>query len=421
MIDKLKLGKMIALQRKSCELTQKELADLLHVSYQAVSKWELGQSLPSVDMLCDIATILNITVDYLLHADEIDNRDICYQDTGLDTVRLYNIKDQINQMISADPHLLYAHYTQPVILKEDIEQNNKNPVYALITNVPGSKMRLAKERGYDREICADLVAHAINHMLTTGLRPTVLQAHMVCGNNAEQQMLAMAKAFKETCEENQVIFAGMEISAQPVNYLAGEYELSVALLGSGDQTDLITGNKVQEGDVLIAIKTEGIESSSFPFIRVMLERKPQLAYAKINEQDYFLDEILKPNCAYTKEIEELCKRGILNYVVRLSCSFLSSYWMTHIPSDLGAVINLSELKVDETYQFIAGLDLLGKRFLPYRFSMGYGMIVIVPKERAQETLDVIHKNHEANVIGYIRKWNDKLPNNHLMTEGKIKW
>lgn len=421
MIDKLKLGKMIALQRKSCELTQKELADLLHVSYQAVSKWELGQSLPSVDMLCDIATILNITVDYLLHADEIDNRDICYQDTGLDTVRLYNIKDQINQMISADPHLLYAHYTQPVILKEDIEQNNKNPVYALITNVPGSKMRLAKERGYDREICADLVAHAINHMLTTGLRPTVLQAHMVCGNNAEQQMLAMAKAFKETCEENQVIFAGMEISAQPVNYLAGEYELSVALLGSGDQTDLITGNKVQEGDVLIAIKTEGIESSSFPFIRVMLERKPQLAYAKINEQDYFLDEILKPNCAYTKEIEELCKRGILNYVVRLSCSFLSPYWMTHIPSDLGAVINLSELKVDETYQFIAGLDLLGKRFLPYRFSMGYGMIVIVPKERAQETLDVIHKNHEANVIGYIRKWNDKLPNNHLMTEGKIKW
>ena len=59
-----KVGRAISEQRKIKGMTQKQLADLLNVSYQAVSRWEQGISLPSVDMIYDIAQTLETTVDF---------------------------------------------------------------------------------------------------------------------------------------------------------------------------------------------------------------------------------------------------------------------------------------------------------------------------------------------------------------------
>jgi transcriptional regulator with XRE-family HTH domain len=62
------IGQFIKQLRKSNKLTQKELADKLNISAQAVSRWENGESLPDTFLLMDLADILNVTVDMLLKA-----------------------------------------------------------------------------------------------------------------------------------------------------------------------------------------------------------------------------------------------------------------------------------------------------------------------------------------------------------------
>ena len=89
MLDREKVGKAISGQRKIKGMTQKQLADLLHVSYQAVSRWEQGNSLPSVDIIYDIAQILETTVDFLLNEPSNERKIISYMDTGLDVKRLH--------------------------------------------------------------------------------------------------------------------------------------------------------------------------------------------------------------------------------------------------------------------------------------------------------------------------------------------
>ena len=91
MLDKKGVGKRIAYYRKEHGMTQKDLAALLNISYQAVSKWEAGISLPTVEMLYDIAKILNMTVDGLLNEEAGAKRQITYMDTGLDTRKLYEL------------------------------------------------------------------------------------------------------------------------------------------------------------------------------------------------------------------------------------------------------------------------------------------------------------------------------------------
>ena len=66
-MDGLLIGKYICKLRKNKNLTQKELADRLSISFQAVSKWENGETLPDTSLLLELADILDTTVDKLLN------------------------------------------------------------------------------------------------------------------------------------------------------------------------------------------------------------------------------------------------------------------------------------------------------------------------------------------------------------------
>ena len=66
-MDALKIGRYIRHLRKTAGMTQKELAEKLNVSFQAVSKWENGDALPDTGILLDLCDILNTTADKLLN------------------------------------------------------------------------------------------------------------------------------------------------------------------------------------------------------------------------------------------------------------------------------------------------------------------------------------------------------------------
>lgn len=69
------IGKRISEKRKECNYTQNYIADTLFVTHQAVSKWENGKSLPTIDILYDLTKLLNISIDYLLDDSDIEEHD----------------------------------------------------------------------------------------------------------------------------------------------------------------------------------------------------------------------------------------------------------------------------------------------------------------------------------------------------------
>lgn len=70
MFDMVRIGKNIARLRKEAGLTQMGLADAMGISFQAVSNWERGQTMPDISKLPQLAAILGVSVDGLLGAEE---------------------------------------------------------------------------------------------------------------------------------------------------------------------------------------------------------------------------------------------------------------------------------------------------------------------------------------------------------------
>jgi len=82
-VDVFKVGKYIQELRKRKSITQSQLGERLSISYQAVSKWERGESLPDTVLLVDLAIILETTVDNILNGGEklmSFNKKICVND-----------------------------------------------------------------------------------------------------------------------------------------------------------------------------------------------------------------------------------------------------------------------------------------------------------------------------------------------------
>lgn len=403
MFDRDNLAKMIVQERNRMGLTQKQLADMLHVSYQAVSRWEQGASIPSVELLYDLATALGISTDSLLTGQYLTEHDITYRDSGFDTHRLYEIKDRLQELVSDTPLFLDNYYTKPVLYQTDVAQG-QNPVHILIHSIPGSKLRLAKDHGCEAEICADMAANAINAIAACGGKPLFYKAGIICGNMDGELLIGMGKAFKNCCESQDTAFAGLEVGCQPINFRSHEYELYGFCSGVARREELMTRDDIREGDAVIGIHTDGIHGISYPFVHVMLERNPRLRYAKIDEEHYFPDELIRPTAAYYKALHALREAGLLHGAFQLTNALNNPYRFTGwLPENLCFCLDRSQVPMLPLFRFIAAQNMISRQLIPLRFHMGIGMFAVVPAGETGRAMKLIEQYHPCVCLGEIQR------------------
>lgn len=424
MLDKEKIGKTIAFYRKEHGLTQKELADRLHISYQAVSKWEVGAGIPTVEMLCELSAIFHVSVDTLLKDEQRDYRMISYRDIGLDTRKLHMLKEELLGFNTKDEHLIYANYADAAVFEMDLSAY-QNPAFSMIMCVPGSKEQLAIMHGYDRELCMDTAVSGINYLLQYGMKPVILKAIVLCSGERHDRLRQMAAAFRDICAENDVLFAGMEIAAQPLNYKQEEFHVLVSLTGVAQKEAIPHFGRIQNDDVVIGIQTTGIDGTSYPFIKVMADRNKNLFRERLENGNLFLDELLKANTAYTHEILQLQKEQLIHSAYRVNnCMFhcMSNHKRCSVlPEDLDVFIDLSTVPVTDFYRFLYRQDMIGRNVFHYHFHFGIGMLVFVAKQDKERAMEIISRYHPCYCIGNVGKRRNKEQRERFFAKGEIQW
>ena len=113
-MDTIKVGNYIKNKRNEKNLTQKELADLLNVTPQAVSKWEKGETLPDTAILLELANHLETSVDLILNGGVFLN----------DKRKLISVKDIIDGFISIE-NIKRCFGSESLFYKAIIEGINK--------------------------------------------------------------------------------------------------------------------------------------------------------------------------------------------------------------------------------------------------------------------------------------------------------
>jgi phosphoribosylformylglycinamidine cyclo-ligase len=174
---------------------------------------------------------------------------------------------------------------------------------AASTDGVGTKLTLARQRGRLRACGADLAAHCVNDVITTGAVPLVLLDYVAAGRIDLDQVAELVEGAAEVCREAGVALIGGETAELPGIYREGELDFAGTCVGIVERGRLIDGSRVGPGDAVVGFPSSGVHANGFTLVRRVLE-----------EEDYDGPDLLAPTRLYLEDVRRLSDPHALAHV-----------------------------------------------------------------------------------------------------------
>ncbi len=415
MLNSTKIGNFIMAKRKTLGLTQQQLADKLNVSFQAVSKWENGTTYPNIEILRDLAIVLEVSVDEILAGSDKDVDGLSYSKAGIDITYTDTIKKEMAKHLETkDSRVLNG--LGPFASLYDIHfPDIVNPVLVLKSEEPGSKQKLAMEYGYTESICHDMINHLVNDIVVMGAKPLAVLDTIVCGNAEKDTIKALVKGVSEACKENECSLVGGETSIQPLVVESGVYVLTSSIAGIVEKSKVIDGSAIKEGDAVLAIASNGLHTNGYSLVRLLMNKMPQIKLDKIDGLT-FIEQIMKPHTPYYKSIKGLFGQDVIHGMAHITGGGIEGNLCRVIPDGLCAKIDLSKVKVLNIFKYIRNNGNISDEEMLRTFNCGVGFNLVVPQKDKTAVMKHVQQFYDCYEIGTIETGDVK-----VQFENRINW
>ena len=415
MLDSIKVGNFIMERRKDLGMTQQQLADKLNISFQAISKWENGTTYPNIEILRDLAIVLEVSVDEILVGSERTVEGLSYSKAGIDITYTDSIKKEMSKHLETkDRRVLNG--LGPFASLYDIQfPDMKHPVLVLKSEEPGSKQKIAMEYGYTESICHDMINHLVNDIVVMGAKPLAVLDTIVCGNAEKDTIKSLVKGVSEACRENECSLVGGETSIQPLVVESGVYVLTSSIAGIVEKSEVIDGSAIKEGDVVLAIASNGLHTNGYSLVRLLMDKMPQIKLEKIDGLT-FIEQIMKPHTPYYKSIKGLFGRNVIHGMAHITGGGIEGNLCRVIPEGLCARIDLSKLKIGNIFKHIRNTGNISDEEMLRTFNCGVGFNVVVAQKDKNIVMKHINQFYHCYEIGTIEKGEHK-----IVFENRMNW
>lgn len=415
MLNSTKVGNFIMEKRKELGMTQQQLADKLNVSFQAISKWENGTTYPNIEILQDLAIVLEVSVDEILAGSEKEEEGLSYSKAGIDITYTDTIKKEMAKHLETEDSRV-LNGLGPFASLYDIKfPVIENPVLVLKSEEPGSKQKLAMEYGYTESICHDMINHLVNDIVVMGAKPLAVLDTIVCGNAEKDTIKTLVKGVSDACKENECSLVGGETSIQPLVVDAGVYVLTSSIAGIVERTKVIDGSAIEEGDVVLAIASNGLHTNGYSLVRLLMDKMPQIKLDKIDRLT-FIEQIMKPHTPYYKAIIDLFDTGMIHGMAHITGGGIEGNLCRVIPDGLSAKIDLSMLRILNIFKYIRNNGNISDEEMLRTFNCGVGFNVVVSQKDKDAVMKHINRFYDCYEIGRVEKGDVK-----VRFENRMSW
>jgi len=169
---------------------------------------------------------------------------------------------------------------------------------AASTDSVGTKLILARQRGALRACGADLAAHCINDVVTTGAEPLFFLDYFAANRIELETVAELVEGAASVCREAGCALIGGETAELPGIYREDELDFAGTCVGVVAREALIDGSIVSAGDVIVGLPSAGVHANGFTLIRSVLE-----------VEDYAGDDLLAPTRLYLDDVRRLRERA----------------------------------------------------------------------------------------------------------------
>ena len=236
---------------------------------------------------------------------------------------------------------------------------------AASTDSVGTKLTLARQRGRLRACGADLAAHCINDVITTGAEPLVLLDYVAAGRIDLNEVAELVEGAAEVCREAGVALIGGETAELPGIYREGELDFAGTCVGVVEPDRLIDGSRVRPGDAVVGFPSAGVHANGFTLVRSVLA-----------DEDYDGPDLLAPTRLYLDDVRRLRASHDVRALAHVTGGGVLGNLRRVIPDGLRARIDWDAWERPPVFGWLA--RHVDEDELRRVFNLGIGYCAVVP-------------------------------------------
>lgn len=281
----------------------------------------------------------------------------------------------------------------------------EHPVLVSGTDGVGTKLKLAFLLNQHHTVGIDCVAMCVNDIVCCGARPLFFLDYIACGKNVPEKIAEIVRGVADGCIQSGAALIGGETAEMPGFYPEDEYDLAGFAVGIVDKNKILRPDRVQEGDVLLALPSSGVHSNGFSLVRKVL----QVGQADLSQPlaclggESIAQTLLTPTRIYVKSVLALLASGVdVHAISHITGGGFYENIPRSLPAGLCAEIAANTLRIPPIFNLIAQGGSISQHDMFNTFNMGVGMCIIVAQGDVQQALSVLYSaGEDAYVMGKI--------------------
>jgi phosphoribosylformylglycinamidine cyclo-ligase len=288
----------------------------------------------------------------------------------------------------------------------EISKKFKEPVLVSGTDGVGTKLKLAFELNRHDTVGIDLVAMSVNDILVQGAEPLFFLDYFACGKLDVPAATEVIKGIAYGCEQSGCALIGGETAEMPGMYPVGEYDLAGFAVGVVDKANIITGEHIKAGDVVLGLASNGAHSNGYSLVRKIIERSQPDLNAPFDGERSLADCIMAPTRLYVKPLLSLMQKMTIKGMAHITGGGITENVPRVLPTNVVAAIDSTTWQMPKLFHWLREGGNVEAQEMFRTFNCGIGMVVVVAAQDADTAIQHLQAAGEkVSRIGVIRARN----------------
>lgn len=238
---------------------------------------------------------------------------------------------------------------------------------AASTDSVGSKLVLGRRAGKLRWCGADLAAHGINDVLTTGAEPLFFLDYVAASTIDTELVAELVEGAADVCRAAGCAILGGETAELPGIYRDDELDFCGTVVGVVRREELVDGSRVEPGDVVLGLPSSGIHANGFSLVRGIVGDGP-----------FDAELLLPPTVCYLDAVRELRERADIRALAHVTGGGIAGNLARVLPEGVGAVVEPGSWERPAVFGWLADHGVAEDE-LRRVFNVGIGYCAVVPE------------------------------------------
>ncbi len=256
----------------------------------------------------------------------------------------------------------------------------QDPVIVSSTDGVGTKIRVAIDCNIHNTVGIDLVAMCVNDLIVQGAEPLFFLDYFASSKLNIDIAADVVSGIAEGCRQAGCALIGGETAEMPSMYAEGDYDLAGFTVGAVERSKMLTGEDIQDGDIVLGLTASGLHSNGFSLVRKLIADQSLNYHSPLpyDTDRKISDEVLIPTRIYIKSLLPLVQETtLIKGLANITGGGLLENIPRVIPEGLSVDLDAASWELPPVFRWLKQAGQIEDEDLARTLNCGIGMVAIV--------------------------------------------